>query len=84
MCPTLGVSLRGLRLLARHVNTGSAPTVSSPAIRHSGVPTLLPNGTLWFVGRDTGRRLTEVGPFVAAEGDDLVIVFHALPLGWTR
>lgn len=52
------------------------------AMRHSGVPTIQPDGSLLYVGRDTKGRLTEVLAFVAAEDDQLLIVFHAMPLEW--
>jgi hypothetical protein len=37
---------------------------------------------LLYVGRDTRGRLTEVLAFVATEDDELLIVFHAMPLEW--
>ncbi|HZE15639.1 MAG TPA: hypothetical protein VE197_07985 [Mycobacterium sp.] len=37
---------------------------------------------LLYVGRDTQGRLTEVLAFVAAGDDQLLIVFHAMPLEW--
>jgi hypothetical protein len=37
---------------------------------------------LLYVGRDTKGRLTEALAFVAAEDDELLIVFHAMPLEW--
>jgi len=54
------------------------------AMRHSGVPTIQPNNSILFVGRDTGGRLTEVIAITAGEDDELLIVIHAMPLEWTR
>lgn len=51
-------------------------------MRHSGVPTIQPDGSLLYIGRDTRGRLTEVLAFVATEDDELLIVFHAMPLEW--
>lgn len=54
------------------------------AMRHSGVPSILPNNAVLYVGRDTSGRLTEIGAKEADEDPDLLIVFHAMPLEWTR
>lgn len=51
-------------------------------MRRSRAPTIQPDISLLYVGRDAKGRPTEVLAFVAAEDDDLLIVFHATPLEW--
>jgi hypothetical protein len=52
------------------------------AMRHSGVPVIQEDDSLYYEGRDTSGRLTEVVA-VEAEGGDLIIT-HAMPKEWER
>jgi hypothetical protein len=52
------------------------------AMRHSGVPVIQENGSLYYEGRDTSGRLTEVVAVEADNGD--LIIIHALPKEWKR
>ncbi len=40
--------------------------------------------SVFFTGRDTSGRLLHVGVFEARESDQILLVFHALPLEWKR
>lgn len=52
------------------------------AMRHSGIPVIQADGSLYYLGRDTTGRLTEV---VAVETDDgELLIIHALPKEWKR
>ncbi len=52
------------------------------ALRHSGVPVIQDDGSLYYQGRDTAGRLTEVVAVEADNGD--LIITHAMPKEWTR
>lgn len=52
------------------------------AMRHSGVPVVQADGSLYYKGRDTSGRLTEVVAVEADNGD--LIITHAMPKEWTR
>jgi hypothetical protein len=52
------------------------------AMRHSGVPTIQPSGSISYVGRDTNGRLTEVAVIEAAEDEQVQVIVHAMPLEW--
>jgi hypothetical protein len=51
-------------------------------MRHSGVPIVQEDGSLYYLGRDTTGRLTEVVVVEADNGD--LIVTHAMPKEWKR
>ncbi len=46
------------------------------------MPTIQPDGSVLYTRRDSKGRLTEVLAFIATEDDELLIVFHAMPLEW--
>lgn len=52
------------------------------AMRHAGVPVVQENGSLYYLGRDTSGRLTEVVAVEADNGD--FIITHAMPKEWKR
>ncbi|WP_052636623.1 hypothetical protein [Mycobacterium tuberculosis] len=52
------------------------------AMRHCGVPVLQEDGSLYYQGRDTSGRLTEVVAVEADDGD--LIITHAMPKEWKR
>lgn len=54
------------------------------AMRHSDVPTIQKGGSILFVGRDAGGRLTEVVIVEAVEDDQVLVIIHAMPLEWER
>ncbi len=51
------------------------------AMRHCGVPVIQEDSSLYYQGRDTSGRLTEVT--VEADNGDLIIT-HAMPKEWKR
>lgn len=52
------------------------------AMRHSGVPIVQDDDSLYYLGRDTTGRLTEVVAVEADNGD--LIITHAMPKEWKR
>lgn len=52
------------------------------AMRHCGVPVIQEDGSLYYQGRDTSGRLTEVVAVEADDGD--LIITHAMPKEWKR
>lgn len=52
------------------------------AMRHSGIPVVQEDGSLYYQGRDTSGRLTEVVAVEADNGD--LIITHAMPKEWKR
>ncbi|MBV8930816.1 MAG: hypothetical protein JO152_16975 [Mycobacteriaceae bacterium] len=52
------------------------------AMRHSGVPVIQEDDSLYYTGRDTSGRLTEVVAIEADNGD--LIIIHAMPKEWKR
>lgn len=52
------------------------------AMRHCGVPVIQGDGSLYYQGRDTSGRLTEVVAVEADDGD--LIITHAMPKEWKR
>ncbi len=51
-------------------------------MRHCGVPVIQEDGSLYYQGRDTSGRLTEVVAVEADDGD--LIITHAMPKEWKR
>lgn len=47
-----------------------------------GVPVIQEDGSLYYQGRDTSGRLTEVVAVEADDGD--LIITHAMPKEWKR
>ena len=52
------------------------------AMRHCGVPVIQDDDSLYYEGRDTAGRLTEIVAVEADNGD--LIITHAMPKEWTR
>ncbi|MEQ0575979.1 hypothetical protein ABLN97_19975, partial [Mycobacterium tuberculosis] len=52
------------------------------AMGHCGVPVIQEDGSLYYQGRDTSGRLTEVVAVEADDGD--LIITHAMPKEWKR
>lgn len=50
-------------------------------MRNSGTPIIQDDNSLYYLGRDTTGRLTEV---VAIEADNGDLITHALPKEWNR
>lgn len=52
------------------------------AMRNAGMPVIQNDGSLYYLGRDTSGRLTEVVAVEADNGDFIII--HAMPKEWKR
>lgn len=63
-------------------NTAFPSTASSPRCATRAVPLVQENGSLYYLGRDTAGRLTEVVAVEADNGD--LIITHAMPKEWKR
>lgn len=52
------------------------------AMRHAPAPEAVDGGSVLFVGRDSGGKLLEVLARGAREGENALLVYHAMPVAW--